>query len=245
MQGKTCSKCGTANPEKDAQFCYECDNPFPKHDLIDSSRPSTSKICRECRINNPSHATFCYKCGTPLGDVQLQSDLCPTCGITVDRSKLFCPNCGQSLIKKTTLEFKPEAKSPMEAVSPRVECPACGQLTTGEYCRNCGYRLTLQQKKRPIDWWYCDRDSAIMVEIDPNLQIPVSRTSIDESLAQALDNRLLPHQDRKKARQLALQLFEDGGTTNFEVLTPVKCPACGKQSLAPITQKPQDTGFRY
>lgn len=244
MQKKTCPKCGTENPDGNAQYCFECGNPFPKPDLMDSSLSQASKLCRKCKISNPPRASFCYKCGTPLDDVQPSSDICPTCGITVDQSKLFCPNCGQSLIK-APLEFEPEPDYPVKTVSPRVECPACGQLTTGEYCRNCGYRLTLKQKKRPIDWWYCDRDSAIMVEINPNLQIPVSRTSIDESLAQALDNHLLQQQDRKEARQLALQLFEEGSTTNFEVLTPVKCPACGKQSLAPITRKPQDPGFRY
>lgn len=238
-----CPNCGTGNPEN-AQFCFECGKGFPKPAKIEYFQPSVSKYCPKCNVQNPKDGRFCLECGTPLEEAaQPQPRECPTCGITIDPSRLFCPNCGQSLIEKP-LETKTEAVA-APSLETRTECPACGQLTTGDYCRNCGYNLSIRQRKRPIDWWYCDRDSAILTEIDPNLQIPVSRNSLDESLARAMDNNILQHQDREKARSLALQLFESGVTTNFEVLSQVRCPVCGQQSLAPTTQRPRKVGISY
>ncbi|MHA2244704.1 MAG: zinc-ribbon domain-containing protein [Candidatus Hodarchaeales archaeon] len=238
-----CVNCGTSNPEG-AQFCFECGKGFPKPAKIEYFKPSVSNYCLKCGVSNPKDSRFCLECGTPLEEAaQPQPRLCPTCGITIDHSRLFCPNCGQSLTEKP-LEKKKKAVT-VPSLETRTECPACGQLTTGDYCRNCGYNLSIRQRKRPIDWWYCDRDSAILTEIDPNLQIPVSRKSLDESLAQAMDNNILQHQDRENARSLALQLFESSVTTNFEVLSQVRCPVCGHQSLAPTTQRPRKLGISY
>ena len=231
-----CHKCGVENPPR-SRFCLECGATLTIPTTPTPSYPGASKSCIKCGNSNPPHAKFCFECGTLLeDDVQPQTHLCPTCGITADISRLFCPNCGQSLIERPLEITKP---APIPSRKAQIECPACGQITTGDYCRNCGYRLSVLERKRPIDWWYCDRDSAIMAEIDPNLQIPLSRKSLDESLAQAMDDNLLPHQDREKARSLALQLFEIGGTTNFEVITRVQCPVCSQQSLAPATRRPR------
>ncbi|MFX1282812.1 MAG: zinc ribbon domain-containing protein [Promethearchaeota archaeon] len=238
-----CPKCGTVNSES-AQFCMECGTAFPKHKSMDFFHPSPSRHCPKCGVSNPKDGNFCFECGTSLERVpQLQSRQCPTCGITLDPSRLFCPNCGQSLIEKP-LDAKID-QEPVPSIEKHIECPACGQLTTGDYCRNCGYNLTIRMHKRPIDWWYCDRDSAVMTEINPNLQIPVSRTSLDASLAKAIEQNILQHHDREKARSLALQLFESGGKTNFEVLSQVRCPVCGHQSLAPTTQRPRKVGISY
>lgn len=231
-----CHKCGVENPPR-SRFCLECGATLTIPAATSPSPPSASKTCLKCGISNPTHAKFCFECGAQLEDeVQPQTHLCPTCGIAADSSRLFCPNCGQSLIGRPLETTKPV---PIPSKIAHHECPACGQVTKGDYCRNCGYRLTVLERKRPIDWWYCPRDSAIMAEIDSNLQIPLSRKSLDESLAQAMDENLLPHQDREKARSLAQQLFEIGGTTNFEVITQVRCPVCGQQSLAPATRRPR------
>ena len=238
-----CPKCGTLNPDG-AMFCFECGTAFPKLKKKEFFEPDTPKYCPKCGVSNPKDGRFCFECGTPLEDaVQPKSRQCSTCGITIDPSRLFCPNCGQSLMEEPK-DARVEPV-PVPTVETRTECPACGQLTTGDFCRNCGYNLIIRQRKRPVDWWYCDRDSAIMAEIDPNAQILVSRTSLDESLAQAMDNKILQHQDREKARSLAQQLFRDGGTTNFDVLSQVRCPVCGNQSIAPTTKRPRQVSYGY
>ncbi|UCG04283.1 MAG: zinc ribbon domain-containing protein [Candidatus Heimdallarchaeota archaeon] len=235
-----CLKCGTANPDQ-AKFCFECGTTLPEPLKTDLAKTTTYKYCPKCSTSNPITGLFCFECGNPLEDISRpQPRLCPTCGISIDSSRLFCPNCSQSLIEKP-LDVKEEQISTIET---RTECPACGQLTTGDYCRSCGFNLLKRQQKRPLDWWYCDRDSAIMAEIDPNSQILVSRSSLDESLAQAIDNNILQHQDREKARSLALQLFESTNT-KFEVLSQVRCPVCSQKSLAPTTKRPRQVGIRY
>lgn len=237
-----CLKCGTTNPDS-ARFCFECgttlQEPLKTYFPID-----TPKYCPKCSASNPKDGRFCFECGNPLEDTsQPQPRQCPSCGISIDTSRLFCPNCGQSFIEKPLEVKKEQISVPSKEI--RTECPACGQLTSGDYCRSCGYNLTTRQRKKPIDWWYCDRDSAIMDEIDPNSQILVSRSSLDESLAQAMDNNILQHQDREMARSLALQLFENSINAKFEVLSQVRCPVCSQQSLAPTTKRPRQVGIRY
>ncbi|MFX1518041.1 MAG: zinc ribbon domain-containing protein, partial [Promethearchaeota archaeon] len=237
-----CQKCGTINPNS-ARYCFECGTPLSE--VLKSKLPDIEAFifCPRCSVSNPKNGRFCFECGSPLGDtIHPQPLQCPTCGISVDSSRLFCPNCGQSLIKQP-LDIKQEQVS-VSKIETRIECPACGQLTTGDYCRSCGYIIT-SQRKRPIEWWYCDRDSAIMTEINPNSQILVSRSALNESLAEAINNNLLQHQDREKARALALQLFENNTETKFEVLSLVRCPVCSHQSLAPATQRPRQVGIRY
>ena len=235
-----CLKCGTTNPEG-AKYCFECGTALPEPLKEDYSNFT---FCPKCNTSNPKKGRFCYECGNPLEDTKPpQPLLCPTCGISIDTSRQFCPNCGQSLIEKPW-DLKKE-QPPVSPKETQTECPACGQLTTGDYCRSCGYNLTTQLQKRPIDWWYCDRDSAIMTEIDPNLQIPVSRNSLNESLAQAISDNILQYQDREKARFLALQLFESNTNTNFEVLSQVRCPVCSQQSLAPTTKRPHQQRIHY
>lgn len=206
-------------------------------------QPDTTKYCPKCSMVNPKDGRFCFECGNPFEADKQQLRQCSTCGITIDSSRLFCPNCSQSLIEKP-LDY---AKTEQEPILPKesfIECPACGQLTIGDYCRNCGYNLLIYHQKRPIDWWYCDRDSAIMTEINPNLQILVSRTSLDESLSKAITKNILQQQDREKAKLISLQLFKNGSQTNFEVLSQVRCPVCGHQSLAPTTHHPPQLGFK-
>ncbi|MFW9905013.1 MAG: zinc ribbon domain-containing protein [Candidatus Thorarchaeota archaeon] len=235
-----CLNCGTTNPDS-ARYCFECGTALTKPLTEDHSN---FIFCSKCNASNPQKGRFCYECGNPLLDTkQPEPLLCPTCGISIDTSRLFCPNCGQSLIGKP-LDLKKE-QLPVSPKESQIECPACGQLTTGDYCRSCGYNLTTRKRKRPIDWWYCDRDSALMTEINPNFQILVSRNSLNESLAQAISDNILQYQDREKARFLALQLFENNNNAKFEVLSQVRCPVCSQQSLAPTTKQPSQIGIHY
>jgi ribosomal protein L32 len=120
------------------------------------------------------------------------------------------------------------------------ECPACGLMTkSGDYCHNCGYHLMETERRSSHNWWYCQRDSAIMAEMDSNQQIPISRESVDESLMQAINNRLLEPHDREKAKNLALQILDEGIASKFTVITKVRCPACGSYSYAPVTKRPR------
>lgn len=112
-------------------------------------------------------------------------------------------------------------------------------MVKGDYCHNCGYHLLETQKRSSDNWWYCQRDSAIMAEVDQNQQIPVSRESVDESLAKAIGSRMLQPHDREKAKILALQILDEGITNNFTVITKVKCPVCGADSYAPVTNRPR------
>jgi hypothetical protein len=119
------------------------------------------------------------------------------------------------------------------------ECPACGLMTKGDYCHNCGYHLIETQKKSSHNWWYCQRDSAIMAEVDQNQQIAISRESVDKSLAQAINNNILQPHDREKAKMLALQILDEGLVKKFTVITRVRCPVCGSYSYAPVTKRPR------
>lgn len=235
-----CPNCGLTNPEN-ARFCFECGTAFQKSIKMEYYQPSASTSCPKCGLSNPNSGKFCYGCGTVLTPlevlIQPETRQCSTCGTTTDSSQLFCPNCSQPIVEKP---LKPRIESaPVQSLDKQTECPACGQLTTGDYCYACGFNLAIHEQKRPADWWYCDRDSAIMAEIDPKLQILVSRISLDESLVEAIDNKLLKIQNREKARSIALQLFEGGVTTNFEALSQVRCPVCGTMSLAPTTHRPR------
>ncbi len=78
-----------------------------------------------------------------------------------------------------------------------------------------------------------------MAEVDQNLQIVISRESIDESLAEALNTNILQPQDREKAKILALQLLDEGIEKQFSVITKVRCPVCGSYSYAPVTKRPR------
>ena len=235
-----CPKCGRDNPSQ-AKFCFNCgDNLEQTKDFITFS-PTLSKHCQQCGEDNPENALFCYSCGIELKKqikTSPKSKICPTCGITVNYSTSFCPNCNQ-LLGEETVVSEPKISSIQQKAGEIRECPACGLEVKGDYCHNCGYHLLETQKRSSHNWWYCQRDSAIMAEVDQNQQIPVSRESVDESLAKAIDSRILQPHDREKAKILALQILDEGIVNNFTVITKVKCPVCGSYSYAPVTKRPR------
>jgi len=235
-----CPKCGRDNPSQ-AKFCFNCgDNLEQSKDFITFS-PTLSKHCQQCGEDNPENALFCYSCGIELKKqikTSPKSKICPTCGITVNYSTSFCPNCNQ-LLGEETVVSEPKISSIQQKAGEIRECPACGLEVKGDYCHNCGYHLLETQKRSSHNWWYCQRDSAIMAEVDQNQQIPVSRESVDESLAKAIDSRILQPHDREKAKILALQILDEGIVNNFTVITKVKCPVCGSDSYAPVTKRPR------
>ncbi|MHA2225191.1 MAG: double zinc ribbon domain-containing protein [Candidatus Hodarchaeales archaeon] len=230
-----CSDCGSENP-KNATYCYQCGAELSLVSKKEYSHTQKTFQCPQCGVQNPDKAKYCYNCGSLQQETfKQQPTTCQTCGFEVDQSRQYCPNCSQSLIKEqSTTKTK---ITPVPSIKTHIVCPACGQTTTGDYCRNCGYNLTVLEYIEPLDYWYCSRDSAVMNEIDPNLQIRVSRKNPDESLAQALSQQVLQVHNREKARGLAQQLLEESGT-NFVVLTQVKCPVCGQQSIASATHRP-------
>jgi hypothetical protein len=202
--------------------------------------------CPKCGRENPNQTRFCFECGTSLSvELKPKEVICTTCGINIDGSYLFCPNCGQSLVKKTqTSIITHDVLKIPKIAEDRIECPSCGQLTAGEYCNNCGYHIVTQKFKRPIDYWYCPRDSAIMNEINLQLQFPISRKTMDESLSQAMEKKLLPHHEREKVRNLAQQLMEES-ESNFVIISNVQCPICGQQTFAPATIRPKEELRQY
>lgn len=235
-----CPKCGRENPQQ-AKFCFNCGNVITQPSIGIAYSPEQLKLCQRCGYNNPSDAKFCFECGLELLQSRsstVKADICPTCGITVSSSNQFCPNCSQSLIDHSAI--KKTVSSPgIKIHEGRKECPACGLMTKGDYCNNCGYHLMEAERRSSHNWWYCQRDSAIMAEVDPDQQIPISRDSVDESLMQAINNRLLETHDREKAKTLALQILDEGITNKFTVITKVRCPACGSYSYAPVTNRPR------
>ncbi|MFX1297944.1 MAG: zinc ribbon domain-containing protein, partial [Promethearchaeota archaeon] len=233
-----CPKCGSENPT-DGIYCIVCGNSIKKVD-IEFFSPKKSIICPKCGVINPEKAYYCYDCGSSISEDKLHEGIvCSICGISVDKSQLFCPNCGQSIIHDEKNEEITRKEHLSRNYSKQIPgCPACGFISTGDYCSNCGYHLITPKKQSPIDNWYCPRDSALMNEIDPNLQIPISKSNIDESIAHAMNNNLILPYDREKARYISQQLFQEVAT-NFIVLARVKCPVCGQQSLAPATVRPK------
>ncbi|GAG79852.1 unnamed protein product, partial [marine sediment metagenome] len=161
-------------------------------------------------------------------------NICPTCGIPVDSSNYYCPNCGQ------TVGVQPETSSKKSLIDPSVEtkqlCPSCGQKTSGDYCPSCGFHLG--DRDNPVEWWYCSRDSAIMYEINANNQFLISRENTDKEIAQALEEKHFPEYSRSSIKGLITQVFTHDAKSKFCAITEVKCSVCGQTSFASINQKP-------
>ncbi|MFX0086981.1 MAG: zinc ribbon domain-containing protein, partial [Candidatus Hodarchaeota archaeon] len=235
-----CPKCGRENPSQ-AKFCFNCGNNLTQLKNFISISPKLTKYCEQCGYNNPPNAVFCHECGKEItikAETHPKTKICPTCAISVSYSSLFCPNCNQSLTEQNSV-IKSKVIPEQKEIKDSKECPACGLITKGDYCHNCGYHLIETKKRSSYNWWYCQRDSAIMAEVDQNLQIAISSESVDESLAQALNNNILQPHDREKAKILALQLLDEGMEKKFSVITKVRCPVCGSYSYAPVTKRPR------
>ena len=106
-----CNNCGADNPPE-ARFCFECGKEILGKSALSSSKEEDVIHCSKCGVSNPPNMNYCFECGTPLEKVQkIESNLCPTCGISVDTSTYNCPNCGQSIgvqpvsgVKKSEIE---------------------------------------------------------------------------------------------------------------------------------------------
>ncbi|MHA2166042.1 MAG: double zinc ribbon domain-containing protein [Candidatus Hodarchaeales archaeon] len=215
-----CNKCGADNPPE-ARFCFECGKDIISKSSLSPSKEEGVLHCSKCGVSNPRKMSFCFECGTPLTQVQkVESNICPTCGIPVDSTNYYCPNCGQSVGIQPAIGAK---KSDIIAsVETKQICPSCGQKTSG------------------VEWWYCARDSAIMQEIDPSTQFLISKENTDKAIAQALTEKNFPEHYRSSIKSLTNQVFAHDSKSKFCSLTQVKCPVCGQTSYASINQKPTD-----
>ncbi len=60
--------------------------------------------CRNCNLELPDNAKFCFSCGAKVGD-----DVCMNCGAKVVEGARFCMMCGASLNSQT---YRPETDHP-------------------------------------------------------------------------------------------------------------------------------------
>ncbi len=235
-----CNSCGVDNPPE-ARFCFECGKNIISKSPLSPSNEDKVLHCSKCGVSNPRNMSFCFECGTPLTQVQtLQSNICPTCGIPVDSTNYYCPNCGQSVGIQPSIGAK--KSEVISGVETKQICPSCGQKTSGDYCTSCGFHL--KDRDSPVEWWYCARDSAIMQEINTTTQFLISRENTDKAIAQALAEKSFPEHFRSSIKSLTNQVFIHDSKSKFCSITQVKCPVCGQTSYASINQKPTDLQTR-
>ncbi|MHA1542906.1 MAG: double zinc ribbon domain-containing protein, partial [Candidatus Hodarchaeales archaeon] len=235
-----CTNCGADNPPE-ARFCFECGKEVLNKSSLSPSKEEEVLHCSKCGVSNPRNMSFCFECGTPLTQVQkVESNICPTCGIPVDSTNYYCPNCGQSVGIQPAIGAK--KSDIISSVETKQICPSCGQKTSGDYCTSCGFHL--KDRDNPVEWWYCARDSAIMQEIDPSTQFLISKENTDKAIAQALTEKNFPEHFRSSIKSLTNQVFAHDSKFKFCSITQVKCPVCGQTSYASINQKPTDLQTR-
>jgi RNA polymerase subunit RPABC4/transcription elongation factor Spt4 len=82
--------------------------------------PPSESACPKCGSPVTERDFFCYKCGTPQGDV------CSYCRTLLPSGALFCTRCGISADRRIPLA-----------------CTQCGQsiFPTWSFCSHCGQRL--------------------------------------------------------------------------------------------------------
>ena len=229
-----CNNCGAHNPPE-ARFCFECGKEILRKSALSPSKEEEGLHCSKCGVSNPKNMSFCFECGTPLTqDHKVESSICPTCGIPVDSTTYFCPNCGQSVGIQPAIGAK--KSKIISSVETKQICPSCGQKTSGDYCTSCGFHL--KDRDNPVEWWYCARDSVIMQEIDPSTQFLLSKENTDKAIAQALTEKKFPEHYRSSIKSLTNQVFAHDSKSKFCSITQVKCPVCGQTSYASINQKP-------
>ncbi|MHA2028247.1 MAG: double zinc ribbon domain-containing protein [Candidatus Kariarchaeaceae archaeon] len=229
-----CNNCGADNPPE-ARFCFECGKEIFSKSSISPSKEESVLHCSKCGVSNPKNMSFCFECGTPLArEQEVESNICPTCGIPVDSTAYNCPNCGQSVGIKPAIGAKKSVI--ISSDETKQICPSCGQKTSGDYCKSCGFHL--KDRDNPVEWWYCARDSAIMQEIDPSTQFLISKENTDKAIASALTEKNFPEHFRSSIKSLTNQVFAHDSKSKFCSVTQVKCPVCGQTSYASINQKP-------
>ena len=83
------------------------------------------------------------KCEQQIRDIK-NENTCPSCGATISKDVLFCPNCGTK-IERPQPESEPQ---PTEKV-----CPECGAAVDEDdvFCTNCGARVDSEESSEKDD----------------------------------------------------------------------------------------------
>ena len=83
------------------------------------------------------------KCEQQIRDIK-NENTCPSCGATISKDVLFCPNCGTK-IERPQPEPEPQ---PTQKV-----CPECGAAVDEEdvFCTNCGARVDSEESSEKDD----------------------------------------------------------------------------------------------
>ena len=83
------------------------------------------------------------KCEQQIRDIK-NENTCPSCGATISKDVLFCPNCGTK-IERPQPEPEPQ---PTEKV-----CPECGAAVDEDdvFCTNCGARVDSEESSEKDD----------------------------------------------------------------------------------------------
>jgi hypothetical protein len=148
---------------------------------------------------------------------------------------MYCAYCGEKL---------PDISVP--DLSEKTSCTKCGTINakSNNFCLSCGNPLYVPKEKygekQLIDYWYCNNDQTLMKETASDHQFIVSKdleTSIDDlELAGKIKS-----EQRNLIKEIANKIYQTDPSTNFPLLTRVRCPICMQDSLAPVYFQPRNT----
>jgi len=148
---------------------------------------------------------------------------------------MYCAFCGEKL---------PDISVP--DLSEKNSCTKCGTINSKSYrfCLSCGNPLYVPinkyGEKQLIDYWYCDSDQTLMKETASDHQFIVSK-NLEKSIDNLeLDGKIKSEQ-RNLIKEIANKIYQTDPSTNFPLLTRVRCPICMQDSLAPVYFQPRHT----
>ena len=108
-------------------------------------------ICPECKSEIPSNSDFCYICGRKVKpsdpSINMNSNVCISCGNELSGTELFCGKCGFPITKNQMVNFRPKITTRgkigilLAAVPGVVGIFGLGHITLKKFSRGAIYIL--------------------------------------------------------------------------------------------------------
>ncbi|MFX0184337.1 MAG: zinc ribbon domain-containing protein [Candidatus Hodarchaeota archaeon] len=159
--------------------------------------------------------------------------ICTKCFKQNPIKSVFCAYCGEKL---------PDMKQPDSLDN--IPCTKCGTINikSNRFCLWCGNPLYVpidkRGEKRLTDYWYCDNDQILMKETASDHQFIVSK-DLEKSLDNLELDGKIKREQRNLIKEIANKIYQTDPSTNFPLLTRVRCPICMQDSLAPVYFQPR------